>query len=365
MTASNSSSDPTTTVDLFQNSFYIGVNLENILYGKLPDRTPFWTMHHTSHAGIELFLYFKTMRILLTSSSASKRSNVFYAAFSSIMLFLVTIWVAGQAFFGEKMWILEASYPGGPEEYYKQNISVWYVDWGTTAVVLLQLMTDGLMIYRCRIIWNSYYPIVLPIVLWLGCLGRRPLRPPSPCLDAISALGIIVDWATSSPLGDFFSGFASQLGFAYYTVAVVLNTILTCMICYRIVRHGKAVQEHLGKDYASLYFSVVTLIVESVFPYTISGIAFLVSLGSGSSTSVAFVSVYFLMMCISPQMLILRVIMGGAVDNQTFKQPHSTLKFNGPETGVGTTATQPAFDPNGTKPHLQTLSNMHLGDSKV
>ncbi|KAG9309623.1 hypothetical protein JVU11DRAFT_10285 [Chiua virens] len=327
MTALELSSGYSSAVDLFQNSFYIGISLENILYG------------------IELFLYFKTMWILLTSRSARDTSNAFYAMFSSVMLFLVTIWVASQALFGEKMWILDVSYPGGPEKYYKKYISAWYMDCGTTAVILLQLMTDGLMIHRCLIIWDSYRIIVIPSILWLGCLG----------------LGILVDWTTSSRGGDFFSGFGAQLGFAYYTVAVVLNTTLTCLICYRILRQGKIVQKQLGHEYASLYFSVVTLFVESVFPYTVSGIAFLVSLGMGSSTSVAFISVYFLMMCVSPQMLILRVIMGRAMDDQMIRQPSSIKFSSGADTG---TITQ-TFGTIEANVHLQTLSNVYLEDSKV
>ncbi|KAG9311429.1 hypothetical protein JVU11DRAFT_8542 [Chiua virens] len=328
MTASDPSSHSSSHGSVFQNSFYIGNNLENILYG------------------IELVLYFKTMRVLLTATGrARKRSNIFYVAFSSIMLFLVTIWVASGAIFGEKMWIIDARYPGGLDQYWKTNISVWYMDCGTTAVILLQLMTDGLMIYRCRVVWNSHRVIVIPILLWLISF----------------ALGITVDWATSTPGGDFFTGLASQLGFAYYTISVVLNTTLTCMICYRMVRHGKEVQQLLGYEYASLYFSVVTLIVESVLPYTVTGIAFLVSLGISSSTSIGFVSVYFLMMCISPQMLILRVITRKAWDDHTFRQPGSTLKFSPESTG---TTTLP-FNTNETKTPLQTLSNVYLPESKV
>ena len=68
------------------------------------------------------------------------------------------------------------------------------------------------------------------------------------------------------------------------------------MICYRIVRHGLHVQKHLGRAYATPYFTTITLIVESVLPYTLSGIPFLVSLGVGSITSEAFISVYVMMM---------------------------------------------------------------------
>ena len=99
-----------------------------------------------AHAGIELLLYFKTIRTLLTSGGAFKRSNVFYALFSSMMVFLVTVWIATQAMFGEKMWLIDSDFPGGPDAYWKTNISVWYMDWGSTAVIMLQLMTDALMV---------------------------------------------------------------------------------------------------------------------------------------------------------------------------------------------------------------------------
>lgn len=109
-------------------------------------------------------------------------------------------------------------------------------------------------------------------------------------------LGVSVDWTTSSPGGDYFTGVSTQLSLAYWSLAVFLTTSLTCILCYRLVQHAKMVQEHLGNEYALSYFTIVTIIVESVLPYTLSGIAALVSLGVESPTSVMFVSVYFLMM---------------------------------------------------------------------
>ena len=105
------------------------------------------------------------------------------------MVFSVTVWIATQAIFGEKMWLLDSDFQGGPGAYWETNISDWYMDWGTTAVILLQLMTDSLMvghgrerqnmcslgwfqIYRCRIIWNSYRAIIVPIILWLSTFGK-------------------------------------------------------------------------------------------------------------------------------------------------------------------------------------------------
>ena len=101
-------------------------------------------------AGIELILYIKTMSILLSNRGAHKKSNLFYALFSSVMVFSITIWVVTSAVFCQKMWLQDSNFPGGPDMYWKKNLSVWYMDWGTTAVILLQLMTDGLMVRHAR-----------------------------------------------------------------------------------------------------------------------------------------------------------------------------------------------------------------------
>ncbi|KAG9311428.1 hypothetical protein JVU11DRAFT_8541 [Chiua virens] len=307
MIASKISFNSSGTGYVLQRSFYIGITITNILYG------------------IELLLYFETMRILLTTRRTSKKSSVFYLVFNNVILVLVTIWVATQALFGEEIWILDARYPGNPDQYWDARSSTCYMDCGTTAAVLLQLMTDALMIYRCQVIWAGYRVIIVPLILWLATL----------------VLGILLDWTVSSPGDDDFT-FSSRLSFAYYTVAVFLNITVTCLICYRILRHGREAKEHLGHEYARLYFTIVTLIVECVFPYTFTGIAFLVSLGIGSLTSIAFISVYISMMCISPQMLILHIIMGKARENDTSGQSGSSLKFS-PQS-IETT-TQP-FGPN-------------------
>lgn len=101
---------------------------------------------------------------------------------------------------------------------------------------------------------------------------------------------------SSSPGGDFFSGFGAQLAISYYSVSVGLTAMLTWVICYRMVIHGLEMKKHLGTDYASVYFAVFSLIIESVLPYSLSGIAFVVTLGVGSPTSIAFGCVYVLLM---------------------------------------------------------------------
>lgn len=95
------------------------------------------------------------------------------------------------------------------------------------------------------------------------------------------------------------SGISSKLGLAYITVSVIQNAMLTCMIWYRLVCHARTARQYHGKECASSYFSIDALVVESVLPYTLSGVALLVSYGVGSGTGIAFTCVYALMMVCS------------------------------------------------------------------
>jgi len=262
------------------------------------------------------------------------------------MLFSITVWIAAEAFFGQKAWLLDSDFPlGGPQPHWKTEITAWYMEWSRIEVVIVQLMTDALMIHRCRIIWNSNRVVVAPIILWLATL----------------TLGVMLEWANSLPGSSFQTGLSDQICFAYWSISVFLNTTLTCMICYRVVRYGRMIQKHLGNEYASLYFTVATVIIESVLPYTLSGIAFLVSFGMGSPTYGAFISVYLLMMCISPQMLILRVISGAAWDNETFTQPGSTIKFNNDSRDISASQLLNSIR---TRDHVLTFSNVAVPDGR-
>ncbi|KAF9235459.1 hypothetical protein BU15DRAFT_64815 [Melanogaster broomeanus] len=299
----------------FQNVVYVGNTLQDFLYGEFNDHLSLVVQCLTIsliRIGLELLLYFKTMHILLCHRPQRGRSVIFYAFFSSMIFLLITIWVVTQLLFGQKMWVEHQDYPGGPARYWKIHISDWYMGAGGTAVIILQLITDALMIYRCRIVWNSYRVIIVPSILWVATLG----------------LGVVLDWTAAAPGSNIFAGLASTYALSYYTASALLNSSVTGIICYRMVSHGMMVKKQLGQEYAHLYFNVVSIIVESVLPFSLSGVAFLISLGIGSETSTAFYSVYVTLMCISPQMLILRVIMGRAWNKDSGHPQGTTVKFS-------------------------------------
>ena len=86
------------------------------------------------------------MYIYTISNSTHKRSSRFFISLSTVLLILITIFVAAQSILGEEMWIVNADYPGGSAAYLAAYASVWYQTMGTASSVILQLMSDGLLV---------------------------------------------------------------------------------------------------------------------------------------------------------------------------------------------------------------------------
>jgi hypothetical protein len=96
--------------------------------------------------GIQLGLYFKTIHVFLCRRRERWKSDVFHAVFSSMMLLLITVRIASDGLYGEKMWLADRTYPGGPFAYGEAHASDAYMVLGAAAVVILQQMTDALMV---------------------------------------------------------------------------------------------------------------------------------------------------------------------------------------------------------------------------
>jgi hypothetical protein len=98
--------------------------------------------------GVELVFYVKTVQALLRGDRKHARTNRFFVIFSTALLFLITIFVAVEAVFGQEMWIVNAGFEGGSAAYFAMYASVWYQTMGTAASIMLQLMSDALLVGR-------------------------------------------------------------------------------------------------------------------------------------------------------------------------------------------------------------------------
>ncbi|KAI0668278.1 hypothetical protein C8Q78DRAFT_980799 [Trametes maxima] len=298
---------------VFQNSYYIGNNFNGILYG------------------IELVLYFMTVRTILgtrhkQTRPGAKSSDRFFLFFSTALLCLNTVFVATEAVFGEEMWIVHADYPGGQDQYLADFASVWYQTFGTAASIVLNLLSDGLLIYRCYVVWDDIRIVLFPILLYLGAFS----------------VGIAQLYEDGRPSANYFAGLAQKLGVAYTSSVISLNIIVSSLICGRIYYAGRRYAHVVGIDVGREYMNAAAIIVESASLYTLTGIAYLISFSINSQTSIFFLSIYVMMTCIAPQMIILRVVTGRAWTRDKSAMTGTNLEFTKTAQGhtTGTTMTQ-------------------------
>ncbi|KAI0354405.1 hypothetical protein OH77DRAFT_1496712 [Trametes cingulata] len=299
---------------LFQNAYYIAINFNAILYG------------------VELVFYGMTMNALFTHRKKWTRTDKFYMWFSTALLLLITIYMSTEAVFGEEMWIVHRDTPGGSLEFLEENADVWYQTMGTTASVILNVLSDALLIYRMYVVWTSYRVIAFPCLLYVATI----------------ALGIIELYASGKPNADFFVGTAQQFGVAYYTSTISLNIIATGVICGRLMYLGRALEaarntQGRGRG-AVRYTGTLPMIVESALPYSMAGFAFLVAYGMESDISILFGAFYGMFTCISPQLIILRVVTGQAWTKDRTAESLSALEFEnlGASRAAATTTVAPS-----------------------
>ena len=142
-------------------------------------------------------------------------------------------------------------------------------------------------------------------------------------------LGILTCYYSGRPGGDFFVGIA----LAYSAVGIAMNVLCSSLICWHIIREmalGRADGVPLNRGAVG----AVTIVVESMLPYTLFGAAYVTLLGLDSPVAILFLSLYVMFtvrlemclwpsrsgavaltravfwQCLSPQMIMLRVLLG-------------------------------------------------------
>lgn len=97
-------------------------------------------------SGVEVIFYLRTMKIFLARRRKPHQFDVFFAAFSTVMFFLITGWIAADARLGKILWLQDRNYSGGPMAYLISPSMRLYNHYDAAATIILQQMTDGLMV---------------------------------------------------------------------------------------------------------------------------------------------------------------------------------------------------------------------------
>lgn len=117
---------------------------------------------------------------------------------------------------------------------------------------------------------------------------------PAPRRDS-SALGVTTSVITGLPTSNFFAGTSQHVALSYSILVITLNFTLSSLICGRLLFYAREIERSLGRRVARKYTGTIALIIEAALPYTLFGIAYVVTLGVNSPTSILFLSIYVML----------------------------------------------------------------------
>lgn len=165
-------------------------------------------------------------------------------------------------------------------------------------------LADGLLLYRCYVIYSMKKRIILlPFLVYLTSL----------------AMGIMFSYQISTQGSSGVFSFGINFGLLYFSVTLSLNILLTLMIVSRLTWHSWTVWKAMGdaSQVNGLYKTVITMIIESFALYTITYVAFLVLWGAMTNAPNLFAASLSSIQVIAPFLLVLRVANRTAMESST------------------------------------------------
>ncbi|KAG2114520.1 hypothetical protein DEU56DRAFT_188549 [Suillus clintonianus] len=258
------------------------------------------TIGYVIYGGI-LFLYAYSTYLIMASKQPMPR-RLFYISFGGLQVILLTVSGAANAAFCELMWIEKRNDPGGPSAFFAANLADWYNVFGTATDSAANILTDGLMLYRCYIIWGSRLQIiVIPAIIYL----------------ASATMTVMMVIESAMPMSNIWQGLAAQFGISWVALTVSFNVIVTALIISRLLFFHRTVRSVLTDEQRSTYTGLVAILVESALPFTVLGIAYLVTYIKGLSSATAVGMAWGALVVLTPHLIILRVASGVAWSSDT------------------------------------------------
>jgi len=287
---------PATPIDItLEHSLYIGNTITSILFG------------------VNIFAFFASVYCIAHRSSDYRKGQRFYVAYGAMLLVLVMLQVISGGLWGQYMWIDNRNFPGGPLAYYGATQNMWWSVMAFAGGAVANILGDGLLVYRCFIIWDSQWYIIALLV---------------PIYLASSVLAIMTTVETALPNSSFAG--TTHLIMPWVSLSVGLNIIVTSMICFRLLRMRALIKGALSPEMSGVYTGIAAILIESAAPFTIIGIGVVVTQARNTSVALAFAYIWGAFCSLSPQMIILRVSMGHGWLKETVKEVNTAIVFAEP-----------------------------------
>jgi len=253
------------------------------------------------------------------------------------MFSFVTVYVATSLDLQSISYIDNREFPGidgivppGPLGY---QLSIYFKAINLVAnlmVLLNNWLADGLLLYRCYVIYSkNRWVVAFPCLMYIASVG----------------MGIWFIYQNSLP-SSILNSLGSKTGVPYFAISISLNILLTLLIVFQLVTHGRNIRNAVGAGAGGVYKAIVTMLIESCALYAVSSILFIAPWSVNSWVADIFLPILAQNQVIAPFLITLRVANQSALTSKTIVSGHigsMRFKSQGESTG-GNIETIPDVD---------------------
>lgn len=148
-------------------------------------------------------------------------------------------------------------FPGGPVAFFA-DLTQQTVTIKNMLYILQTLLADGVMIYRCYVVWQSVLIIILPSVLW--------------CSLVVTGVFTIYSFSrVTSNSGDIYSnesGQPVQWAMAFFTLTIATNLLSSGLLAYRIWKIERDVSTVRAKK--DTLMPILRVLMDSAILYSVA-----------------------------------------------------------------------------------------------
>jgi len=195
-------------------------------------------------------------------------------------------------------------YPNGPSEYFADVSQKTYVI-KHLIYVLQTLLADGVVIYRCYVVWQSVWIVVLPIILW--------------CSVAVTGIIAIYSVSQASTGDGIFVKALAQWVTAFFASTIATNLLSSGLLAYRIwiIQRGVSGVNNTSRN---TVMPVVRVLVDAAILYSAALLTALILFVSGNNGQDAVVDMAMPIMSIAFYMVLIRIALNKKQHNYVSTQ---------------------------------------------
>ncbi|KAH9847670.1 hypothetical protein C2E23DRAFT_889776 [Lenzites betulinus] len=233
-------------------------------------------------------------------------------------------------------------YPGGPNAWVLANYPQFVA--GNVSFVVANSR-------RRAPVWDSLWIIVFPFLVYL----------------ASTAMSILSVFQTSRPDASLWSTTGVVFSVPYFSISIGLNILLTLLLVTRLLYMSYNAKHSIGPEHSKAYVSIAAMLLESATPYAVTGMIFIITYARNSNVQHLVLPILGQVMCISPEIIILRVAMGRAVESR-HRATGSSVRFDHRDPALATTFSCTSSDDASGKGNLNVSpfhSSMSSGSTML